>query len=63
MDHVDASWEKKRDRDLMEVTFPKANDHGLSWMCSLRQNEADLQNDGIRDLKQAAKDRVQDRDD
>jgi len=40
----------KRNKELLNVAFPH-NDHGLSWMCSLRNNEHDVINDGIKELQ------------
>ena len=31
--------------------MPKPSDQGLSWMCSLRQNDVDMEHDAFLDLQ------------
>ena len=51
LDRVDVCIENKRNKDLYEVSIPHGNDHGVSWLNSLRQNEPDLERNGINQMR------------
>ena len=51
MDRIDLRTEKMKDKRASEIAFRPKYDHGIGWICSLRQNEHDNEFDGLLNLK------------
>ena len=61
LDRVDLSLEQKRDRSMLQAALPQPGEQAMTWMCSLRQNDVDLEHDTFLEMKKTEQELVEDR--